>query len=359
MSSAPVLGRRPERSGHIVRELRGRITRGDLAPGVQLPTRIEIAEHFSASSETVQRALEELRRDGFITVRGRQGTFVSIQPPHLHHYGLVFPARRGAGNRFYDALALQAPGLAAGLGRQLTVYHGINRHHETEDYDRLLADVKSHRLAGIIFASTPIDVEGTPVLSEPNIARAAIMSPGGRFGIPAVYTEGGSFWTRVTGELRRLGRQRLAILTPPLGSEKVNEIRAGLSRQGFDVPTKWAQVVPRGQHDAVANLMELLFDNRADRPDCLVIQDDNCAESALAGLSAAGVSIPQDVDVIVHANFPLPSPTTLPIRRLGYDSRQVLQTCFDLLDGQRANQTVPASNAIFAQFEEELPTYNS
>ena len=81
----------PVRQGVIVRHLGERIVRGRLVPGARLPTRLKMAQQFDTTVVTVQRALSKLSDDGFITANCTHGTFVSKHPPHLSHYGLVFP----------------------------------------------------------------------------------------------------------------------------------------------------------------------------------------------------------------------------------------------------------------------------
>ena len=46
--------------------LRREILEGMLKPGDRLPTRVLLEKSFSASSVTVQRAMDSLLRDGFI-----------------------------------------------------------------------------------------------------------------------------------------------------------------------------------------------------------------------------------------------------------------------------------------------------
>ncbi len=356
MTSPTLLGRPPERSDAIVRELRGRITRGDLAPGVQLPTRIEIEQHFGASSVTVQRALQELQRDGFVTVNGRQGTFVSAKPPHLTNYALVFPTLPGESgwNRFFGALNHEAPGLARGLGRQISVYYGADSHSDHEDYRRLLRDVKAHRLGGIIFASVPRLLVGTPIVDDPGVPRVAVMMPSGKFAMPQVNLDRDTLWERSAEVLLAQGRRNLALLLPPLLSPEIEEVQQKMEKRGFFVPSQWVQIAPGNCPEAARNLTHLLFEKGRNRPDAFFITDDNLVEHALAGLIAAGAKVPEDVEVVAHCNFPHPVSASVPVRRLGFDARRVLQACFADLDGQRAGQKVPQETKISAQFEEEI-----
>jgi DNA-binding LacI/PurR family transcriptional regulator len=91
-----------------------------------------------------------------------------------------------------------------------------------------------------------------------------------------------------------------------------------------------------------------------DRPDGLIVADDNMVEHATAGLVAAGAKVGEELDVVAHCNFPWAGPTVLPLKRLGYDARTVLQTCIELIDRQRRGESVPAVTRIEAKFEEEV-----
>jgi DNA-binding LacI/PurR family transcriptional regulator len=354
MSTENLLGRPPERTERIVRELRERITRGVLAPGVQLPTRIEIEQHFSASSVTVQRALQELQRDGFVTVNGRQGTFVSETPPHLTNYALVFPSLPGESgwNRFFAALNSETPVLARGMGRRISVYYSADTHSH-EDHQRLLSDVKAHRLGGIIFAAVPQKLLGTAIIDEPNIPRVAIMSPSTEFEMPQISLDRESFWNRCADYLLSKERRNLAMLIPPLKKPDYNSAIQKMTDKGFNILPQWVQCVPREFPEAANNLSHLLFENGRNRPDAFFITDDNFVEHALAGLIAAGAKVPCDVEIVTHCNFPHPVPAPVPVQRLGFDARYVLHHCFKDLDRQRYGRKVPSVTKISAQFEDE------
>lgn len=61
---------------HIADELRGKITRGDIAPGAQLPTEAELGHEYGASRTTVRSALATLTNEGLITSESGRGSFV-------------------------------------------------------------------------------------------------------------------------------------------------------------------------------------------------------------------------------------------------------------------------------------------
>ena len=83
----------PQIGQRILREMRQRIVDGVYRPSDRLPTRAELVGEFATTPVTVQRVFDVLASDGFIVAQGRRGTFVCDRPPHLTHYGLVFPYR--------------------------------------------------------------------------------------------------------------------------------------------------------------------------------------------------------------------------------------------------------------------------
>jgi DNA-binding LacI/PurR family transcriptional regulator len=102
----------------------------------------------------------------------------------------------------------------------------------------------------------------------------------------------------------------------------------------FQEPAKWVQ--------ATAHL--LMHSNQTERPDALLITDDNLIEPVTAGLVAAGVRVPDDLEIVAHCNFPWPAPTHLPITRVGYNVRRLLADCIASIDRQRlaGNRRCPA-----------------
>jgi GntR family transcriptional regulator len=60
----------------IADDLRRRIESGDLAPGVQLPTELELREHYQASRNTVRDAVKSLVNRRLVTTKPGQGAFV-------------------------------------------------------------------------------------------------------------------------------------------------------------------------------------------------------------------------------------------------------------------------------------------
>lgn len=60
----------------IAHDLRQRIQAGDLTPGEQLPTELELREAYEASRNTIRDAIKWLTTNGLVESRAGQGTFV-------------------------------------------------------------------------------------------------------------------------------------------------------------------------------------------------------------------------------------------------------------------------------------------
>jgi GntR family transcriptional regulator len=61
----------------IAEKLRAQIETGELAPGDQLPTELELRDQYSSSRNTIRDAIKRLTSQGFVETRPGQGTFVT------------------------------------------------------------------------------------------------------------------------------------------------------------------------------------------------------------------------------------------------------------------------------------------
>jgi DNA-binding LacI/PurR family transcriptional regulator len=353
---AGVQDRHAAKQDRIVTELRDAIRDGRYAPGSRMPTRAELQKSHGVSSVTVQRALDRLIADGFVVPRGRHGTFVVDHPPHTCTYGLIIPRTQGDGNwvRFWTALGNEAVALTRGKRVQINRYYGIDGERDHEDWRRLLHDIAAERLAGLLLATVPSGMADTPVMTS-NLPRIAITLRPEKTTFTPLMLDTASFIERALEHLHSLGRTRVAILGVPGHPPEFHKRFAEcLKRYGMNTRPFWfQQVTPSSPEPAQGVAHLLLHPGQRDRPDALIISDDNLVEHATAGIVAAGIAVPGDCAIVAHCNFPWPTPSALPMRRLGYDAREVIRSALESIDRQRRGE--PAGSLVVpARFEDEL-----
>lgn len=351
--------RPPAKQESITDGLRKQIISGNWGPGHRVPPRAELEQFLEASSVTIQRAFTRLEEDGFITVNARSGTYVAEKPPHLHHYVLSFPYKVGQPGwvRFWSVLSGAAARKSESGSPRISCYTGVEKPEQPE-YRRLVEDVRAHRLAGLIFGCDPWPMEGAEFLTAPWLPRVAFMNRPEFTGAAQVALGGfdsSSFFEKAIKHLLGRGRRRIALLSVPgISGHRLDAYRKQLIGLGLTVDPCWIQTATQAEPQWATNLIMLLFKGKPEeRPNGLIIADDNLVEHACAGLMQAGVSVPDDVDVVAHGNFPLDGPSLLPIKRLGYDIPAALDIALDLLQRQREGKKVPPVTVVPAVFEEE------
>jgi len=348
-------------SNDIVAGLRARILDGTFTAGQRLPTHVMIEKEFRSTPPTVAKALDVLKRDGFIRSEVGRGMFVTSRPPHQHHYALAMASGHDEHlSQFYVALRNEAARFQSS-GNHFSIFYDIGGHTDTEDYQRLLGFVRSHRLAGLIFTESPFLLEGSPLLEEPGVPRVAIASEAAQAGVPAVYPNLDDFLPKALDHLAAHGRKRVAMLsaaTEPRYDEFVKKMIHASSERGMICRPNWIHAVHGHAARWASNIAQLLMDSR-ERPDALVILDDNIVEHTTAGIAASGVRVPTELEIVAHANFPWPTPSAVPVRRLGYDIGELLELCVARVDAQRRGEQPERLTLLPALFEEEVAANKS
>ena len=149
------------------------------------------------------------------------------------------------------------------------------------------------------------------------------------------------------------GRRRLAVIAPPsTEGNPAAEWAAAAERHGCEL-AEWAYHEVSQRHPVSGRyLARVLFrDGAADRPDGLIISDDNLVEQVTLGVADAGLRVPHELDIVAHCNFPWPPPSALPVIRLGYDAGKLLDAALELLRNT-IDGAPPAEATVDVQFEE-------
>ncbi|MFW5856771.1 MAG: GntR family transcriptional regulator [Planctomycetota bacterium] len=334
------------RHDQIVRELRREIVSGRFAPGDRLPTRERLEARFNASSATIQRAFDTLARQGFIVAAGRRGTFVADRPPHRHRFAVVFGAtpQEPGWNQFHVAVHQQAMAMDGQEDRNVGIYLGVQP--GTEELDRLYADMEADRLAGIFFHTPPFALAEHPVVQRPDVPRVSFLSQP-REGLIALQFADEEWIRMAVDRLADGGARRVAAFlpggAPPAWEAWLRDAAAG---RGLAIRPGWVQkpcICPRDLPNTRA-IAELLMQTPPDeRPDGLVVMNDNFVEHVSGGVVASGVRVPDACRIVAHCNIPNPPPSALPVEWLGFDVRDALDAAFAAMLRVREGETPPAA----------------
>lgn len=66
------------------------------------------------------------------------------------------------------------------------------------------------------------------------------------------------------------------------------------------------------------------------RPDGLIIADEHLVPNTTAGLLSANIHVPESMEVVAYANFPLPSQSHVPALRRGFDAHTMLMAATEI-----------------------------
>lgn len=343
----------------IVTTLRSRIVSGVLPLGSCLSSRA-IRQEFGACATTTQAAIKQLVEDGFLRTEAKRGTYVSLDPPHLTTYGVLFPDRPlaappdGTMNSVlaYQCLARQQVGV-----QRLQLYFGVTGHIDDEDYQRALADIAAHRLAGL-FILYPHTIPGSLLVTQSGLARVSLEQPTAN--LCGILGSQELFFTKALDYLAAQGRRKIAILGCPLanGNKYCQEL---IMCRGMAIHPHWfIPALPNSEDRLVLlrRFVHLLLNDPHDRPDCLLVSDDVGVDSVVAGIIDAGLRVGEDIEVVAHCNYPLLKPDQWPVTRLGWPVSAVLDTAFTLLERQRNGKAIPPEITIpFVFADEALPAF--
>jgi DNA-binding LacI/PurR family transcriptional regulator len=299
-------------------------------------------------------AMDRLAAEGFIRSDGRHGTFVHDQPPHLTDIAVVFPSAPVVTNHFWVALDNTIKSVPFS-GFKLTCWYGVDAHVDNAVYTSLCERVDQGSLAGLLFVTSPFYFLKSPLLVQrPGIPRIAFASKWRHSGaaVSTIDFKHASFAERAVARLAQNKRRRLAIITYP--DDPYEAWLEICERHGIELRPYWFQGVSQTSPGTGRNLARLLFrEGQKDRPDALIVADDNLLEPITLGLVDAGMRVPKDVSVLAHCNFPWPTKSAVPVTRLGWDTRGILELALNVLDQTRRKSSTTHSS-VDAVFEEEI-----
>ena len=315
---------------NIEQELRRRICDGTYPPGSRLPLRRDLLRELKPSPLTLQRAMDRLAEQGFIHARGPQGTFVATHLPNRGTIALVFPVasqRAALANRFWATLLRVAEATHADDAFSFRPYFLPDQNLDSQEHQRLCADLADGGLAGLFFTSAPFFLAGSPLLKAacPRVCiasnQAAIVD---QFGFSCLGMNTDSAYEAVFRRLRSAGRTRIGFLTDP----RVDTCPwlPLLKELGLSTRPEWWLTIPASAAICARPVARLLCAwPEPQGVDALMITDDNLVPFATAGVQDAGPRKGAGLLIAAHANFPAPTHAAVPCLRFGTDVAELVR----------------------------------
>jgi DNA-binding LacI/PurR family transcriptional regulator len=333
------------RHGAVAERLRHAIAEGLHQPGARLPAHVDLQKQFGTTPVTVQRALHQLRAEGFIRTLPNSGTFVAENPPHLWRYGLLFPDRPSnyTWGRFHAALSTVVEQANALGPRKIEMYYGLDGHADAEDFRRVLDDIANRRLAGLMFARAPHELMGTPILDDPKVLR---VFPGERRGWePFVGPAWNWLMSTALEWIAAQGRRNVSVITLP--STKQADVEETIRGFGLNSLPFWTQAVDSNATEWVRHAVYGILHSHPSRvPDAMLVTDDHLVEAVADALIEFGVRVPDDMLVVGHWNFPLKFNRDIPVQLIGVDNVDRVRRWVAAIDAQQRGEPVPAKTIV-------------
>lgn len=137
------------------------------------------------------------------------------------------------------------------------------------------------------------------------------------------------------------------------GEERRRLMQRRCRRQGLEMRRHWYMGASLGTARWASSWAELLM-HQQDRPDGVIVLDDNLTGPLLEGLADAGVKLGQDLDVVTHGNLPSTEKLPKAVCRIGFDNRQFLTMAPNLIQRHREGRPLPRKRMLAAVMEDQL-----
>ena len=294
----------------IQREIAHRIATADLAPGEPLPTRSDLAAQYRTTRATVDRAMQELVRDGLITGgSGRRTLVLAPAAKAVQSIAVVWSAPdEFIGTSEGDFFVLLMRGI-----RQACEEHGIEVHFrpgQLSSYANILSETRAQGLLVVrpYYTDAPwlerLTAEGLPVVVVPGILEAEH--------VPAIASDNFMGMDQAIDHLVSLGHRDIGVVsltTMPDHFERFQGFLRSMARHDLMVHPRWIlvrnELWPR--HDGHGVFYGQVIQEGLDPdhlPTAFVAADLLMGLAVQRRLNELGFSVPQDVSLINFDDTP-------------------------------------------------------
>lgn len=296
-----------------------------LPVGSALPTIARLQQQYHVSRQTVDRAVQELRTEGWLECRRGSGIYVT---PHakMVKVGVVssFDITASGENRFYMLLRQQLQRVADAMQISMRYYFLDDQHHTQLANDIASRDINS--LILLVLDSQSIAQYHVPYIGLGNDPEATNIA-----------FDYGALVRMAVEALAEQGCQRIALLhhlPHELQSLECATFAQAIADNGLETREEWIDPLPAIGYSlqlAGEQFFHHLWSGCAGKPDGIVCVDDNATIGMLHAARMLEVSIPDAVRIVSHANRGADFYDNAPITRLEFDIEDIASAMLTLI----------------------------
>ena len=303
--------------------MRRMIVSGQLQSGSKFPTYQQMERMFDTSRGTLQYAVAELQRDGYLIGRKRRDLIVAEHLPCYSRFALLIENSEH-GNQFWKKMVdgcsrLEESGVSIEIYRNMSAPMESGRRKLQDAIDAL-------RIGGCFFIFDPVGEWQNNLLNNERIPKVVFSKePNDNPSVITATFEINAQLSLVGQCMREKGVRRAACIT--MGNQEASNLfETVMQRYGIATDSYLNQSIPETKRSAAANLVELLLQLPPEiRPDGIYVNDENLLEYVIHGIIAGNPVRWKHLRLVSHANFPTSQVYPIPVDRIGYDTMEILK----------------------------------
>jgi len=290
--------------------IRAKIKSGEWEEGDRLPSFAEMYREHGASVATMQKAYDQLEKEGFIERRARSGVYVT-NPPSIQQGMLAYVVPETGGATHYGSSSYS-----------MKLLHGAHQEAAERGYQLALCNINQLCASVFSFSGCIVQAGAEQIKSCARFGKPVVSLILQVNGVPALGTDDFAGFETITCHLLYLGHRRISIIVSneddhsfPL---RLRGYHKAFANNGFSSDAKWQRRLHLYGEErnyvsyGYLEMQQWLREGWAELGcTAIVTQNDSTAIGVIKALRQHGYSVPQDVSVTGYddsdedANFDL------------------------------------------------------